>query len=501
MRGTLHLVAASDVRWLTGLLGPVFLRLTARRYRELGLDDDDLARVEHVIISALAAAGPLPRAALTARLAAAGLDAGGQVPILMIRRCALLGQLCHGPTLDGQPTFVLLDDWLPPAAGPAPDVGPAVADLASRYLATHAPASAADFTAWSGLPVAPVRAAWRVLADRGELVECEVAGNPSVVPADRAAELADAVGDVRLLPAYDDYMVGWRTRALSVAAPFERQVWPGGGQIRSTVVVDGMVHATWSGATVAAAWSCRRSISSPARCWRVSPPSRLTWPGSTASTGTNPRRRATSRNPRLTDRSSRPTDGAPHRGATPRCADDRGAHHDDTQPRDPDRPHNDRRGQGNYAAAAAWLITRRFEHGPISCPDDTMARVGHPVVRLVAGAGLSAMDDDSASMPADLAEVLTRTLSCEVATIGRDGTPVAWPMLGLYLPDRPHHRVDPVSGRRATQSSSRPLKTMPGYSSARHRLRDRFGTLLLASPLVMPSRTSKAARTREPCRC
>lgn len=246
MRGTLHLVAATDVRWLTELLGPLFLRLSARRYRELGLDADDLAMGEAVIVSALAADGPLSRAALTVRLAAAGLDARGQVPIHLIRRCALLGHVCHGPTLDGVPTFVLSDGWLPPADGAGSPAGPAVTELASRYLDAHGPASVADFTTWSGLPVGQTRTAWRELVERGDLVECEVTGDLAAVPAARADEAPTSAGDVRLLPAYDDYLVGWRTRALSVAAPFDRQVWPGGGQIRSTVVVDGMVRATWS---------------------------------------------------------------------------------------------------------------------------------------------------------------------------------------------------------------------------------------------------------------
>ena len=40
MRGTLHLVAADDVRWLVQLLGPVFARAGAARHTQLGLDDD-----------------------------------------------------------------------------------------------------------------------------------------------------------------------------------------------------------------------------------------------------------------------------------------------------------------------------------------------------------------------------------------------------------------------------------------------------------------------------
>lgn len=46
MRGTLYLVPAAEVRPLLALLGPVLLRRSARRYRELGLDDATLQRAE-----------------------------------------------------------------------------------------------------------------------------------------------------------------------------------------------------------------------------------------------------------------------------------------------------------------------------------------------------------------------------------------------------------------------------------------------------------------------
>src|SRR5690606_19987125 len=60
-----------------------------------------------------------------------------------------------------------------------------------------------------------------------------------------AAAAPDGPGDLRLLPAYDNYLVGWRDRTLSVPPGRERAVWPGGGQIRPTVVVDGHAAGTW----------------------------------------------------------------------------------------------------------------------------------------------------------------------------------------------------------------------------------------------------------------
>ncbi len=39
-------------------------------------------------------------------------------------------------------------------------------------------------------------------------------------------------------------------------------------------------------------------------------------------------------------------------------------------------------------------------------------------------------------LPAEVDRVLNQFLCCEVATVGRDGTPLTWPAVPLYLPER-----------------------------------------------------------------
>ncbi|CAM5382243.1 hypothetical protein SAVIM40S_07078 [Streptomyces avidinii] len=159
-------------------------------------------------------------------------DAGvqGQSAFHLIRRAALAGRICHGPQRGGDATFVLLDDWLP-ATGPVPFAGAAAErELARRYRTAYGPSDALDFVHWSGLKATTGKNAWAAVRDTG----------PEPVP-------SPAEPDVRLLPAYDNYLVGYRSRDLSVPAEHERRVWPGGGQIRATVLVDGLAVGTWSG--------------------------------------------------------------------------------------------------------------------------------------------------------------------------------------------------------------------------------------------------------------
>jgi hypothetical protein len=50
---------------------------------------------------------------------------------------------------------------------------------------------------------------------------------------------------VRLLPRFDDYLLGWRGRDLILDRRFARRVQAGGGWIHAAVVVDGRVAGTW----------------------------------------------------------------------------------------------------------------------------------------------------------------------------------------------------------------------------------------------------------------
>jgi Winged helix DNA-binding domain len=250
MRGTLHMVAAEDVGWLVGLLGPVFAAADRRRRLQLGLDDD-LCERALAALPAVLAAGPLSRADLVRGLAAEGvrIDPSGQAPAHLVGYAALRGLVCRGPDLDGdQASYVLLEDWVgagrggPPADRPR---GPedALAELARRYLDGHSPAGPEDLAAWSGLPVGRARRAFELVA--GELRELEVDSRRLWAPADTPAARSPT-GDpvVRLLGRFDDYLLGWRGRDLVLDERFARRV-AAGGWVHPVVVVDGRVAGTW----------------------------------------------------------------------------------------------------------------------------------------------------------------------------------------------------------------------------------------------------------------
>ena len=248
LRGTLHLLAAADLGWLVALLGPLFASKNQRRYRELGLDEETIARGIQVIRKTLSSRGPLARAEIGRELAKEGIPTEGQALIHLIGRAALEGYVCLGPDQGSQPSYVLVEDWID--VDPAPSGEAALAELARRYLEAYGPAGPADLAAWSGLGTGEARRAWELISQ--DRVEVQAAGRPAWMLAERLdAQPAgleaqrDRSPSVRLLPRYDTYLLGYAGRELAVPPQHARRINAGGGIIHAAVLVDGRALGTW----------------------------------------------------------------------------------------------------------------------------------------------------------------------------------------------------------------------------------------------------------------
>ena len=240
MRGTLHTVPATDVRWLLDLFRPPRSAGRTRRLA-LGLDDPLIDRALPVLAELLAA-GPLTRTELADRLRAGGIPLGpGQAPAHLLHVAAREGLLRRGPDAGDQATYALLD--APAGDRPdRPDRPTALARLAHRYLAGHGPAAAADLATWSGLPLRDARAG--LAGARDLLEEVRIGGQPAY----RLHGAPEVAGDgtVRLVPAYDEYVLGYRGRELALDPAYAARIQAGGGVVAPAVLAGGRIVGRWA---------------------------------------------------------------------------------------------------------------------------------------------------------------------------------------------------------------------------------------------------------------
>jgi hypothetical protein len=244
MRGTLHLVAAEDLGWLVQTLAPRVLRASIRRRSDLGLDEAVLERGRELSVEALDGPG-LRRGELLAYWDGHGLSTSGQRGYHLLGYLAQTGTLCLGPLQDGEQRVVLVEQWIPSPRRLEREE--ALGELALRYFRGHGPATVKDLIRWAHLVAADARAGTE--AARSELMSVVVDGIEYLMdpqtPQRLGAARTQAEG-VLLLPGFDELVLGYADRTMTVPAQFAERIVPGGnGVFRPTVISGGRAVGTW----------------------------------------------------------------------------------------------------------------------------------------------------------------------------------------------------------------------------------------------------------------
>jgi hypothetical protein len=242
MRGTIHLVAATDLRWMLNLCAPRKLAAAGSRLKQLELDVNILGRCQHLFQTALGGGQCLTRSALLELLETAGIDPKGQRGYHILWYLAQMGLICFGPKHGKEQTFVLLEEWIPSVPHISREV--ALAKLAQRYFTSHGPATVQDFAIWTGLTLGEARAGLEAV--QGQLVSEKVDGL-EYWWADTALEIPLEQGTgVHLLPGFDEYLLGYKDRRDVITVEHAKRIVPGGnGVFLPMIVVDGQVVGTW----------------------------------------------------------------------------------------------------------------------------------------------------------------------------------------------------------------------------------------------------------------
>jgi hypothetical protein len=218
VRGTVHLISASDRPWLHALLAERNARMFGARFERFGIVKEINAMRGDVV--ELCAQQPRDRVSLLRALVERGHPSLEQGPINTFV-----------PWLSTQGLIVTDIDGLLHAADPPPvvDRDEALTILGARYCAGYGPCDATDLAKWSSLPITWARRA------------LEAAG-----PQDRDAWPTDGPPPCLMLAAFDTLMLGHRTREPFVAAEHDHHVLKGGGILKPIVLTRGVATGSWA---------------------------------------------------------------------------------------------------------------------------------------------------------------------------------------------------------------------------------------------------------------
>jgi hypothetical protein len=240
MRGTLHFVAAADVRWMLDLLAPRVVAGLARRHQQLELDELTFSKSRKLFVRVLRGRRQLTRTAMYEVLERANISTAGQRGIHILGRLALDGVVCFGAREGKQQTFALLDEWVPSVETRPREE--ALAELARRYFSSHGPATLRDFVWWSGLRMGDARTALELAKTH---LGTETIGEQTYWFASIVRTVRNLPQRVHLLPPYDEYTVAYKDRSAVLNRLHARLASSGNGILYPSIVVDGQVVGTW----------------------------------------------------------------------------------------------------------------------------------------------------------------------------------------------------------------------------------------------------------------
>ena len=243
MRGTLHLTAAEDVRWLVELVGQRIIQQSQYRYRQLELDDVTFHRCHDLILNALAGGKQRTRRQLLAYLEENGVSTAGQRGIHILRRTSLEGLIVQGTVDNNNPNFMRIDEALPDASSTKPREE-ALAELAKRYFTSRGPATVDDFVWWSGLTKTDAR--FGLEAVLPQLSEETIGENQYWFSANSTYPETSSIQTSHTPPGFDEYLLGYKVRDDVLAPEHATKVCPGkNGVFYPTIVINGQIVGTW----------------------------------------------------------------------------------------------------------------------------------------------------------------------------------------------------------------------------------------------------------------
>lgn len=240
-RCTWQLVAAKDYRWMLSLCTDKN-RATIRGYLLYcgrRIEEWEYERANDLIRRSLEGKGSVPKEILLARLAQCGLEDDAHTMSIYLRRAEADGIICSGELDSRQNTYALVEERIPRLRELRRDE--AIAELARKYFLSHAPATLEDFVWWSNLNVGECRAAIESICS--ELISESYAGETYFIHRD--CRVRGYRRQTILLPSYDEYLIGYKSRHHAFEEEFRHRIHSSNGLFYPVILHDGQVVGNW----------------------------------------------------------------------------------------------------------------------------------------------------------------------------------------------------------------------------------------------------------------
>jgi|SRR6185312_9241971 len=240
LRPTWHFVSPKDIRWMLKLTAPKIKMFTKKHHQDLGIDAGILKRSKKIIEKTMKGEGPLTRKEIQQALTGSHIKTNENRLGFLLMDAELDGLICSAGRRGKQFVYGLLDEMLPDYRIPEGDE--AIALLAGRYFTGHGPATVPDFAWWSGLSLKEIN---RTLPGMKSVLLSENIGGQTYWFSKTMKEIADKPKGCYFLPAFDEYLIGYKDRSHSLDPAFATGVLSSNGIFNPVILEKGKTVGTW----------------------------------------------------------------------------------------------------------------------------------------------------------------------------------------------------------------------------------------------------------------
>ena len=242
-RTTWQLIAGEDLRWMLDVCRDK-ARAGLRGWMHtngVDISAKEEARISGIFAEVAAGRRSVLKEEFAQALRERDIDMDEQHLSYHLRLAELSGLLCSGDLHPTKRTLALVSEKVKHPLLLERDE--ALALLARKYFRSHGPATFEDFVWWSGLNVNDCRLAMAILGE--ELVPVRLQRRDFHVHKD-ARVRGFRSGGVLLIPAFDEYLIGYKSRYVVLPPEQAHRAHNQSGIFYHVVALDGRIVGNWS---------------------------------------------------------------------------------------------------------------------------------------------------------------------------------------------------------------------------------------------------------------
>ena len=243
LRGTWQLVAADDYWWMLDLCAPKTKQVINgwMSANKIKLQEDEIREIRKIIVDTTERLGSATKEDFADALSAEGIVLDNHRLSYHIRYAELDGTLCSGDLLPMKATYAIAHKKMKPAEKKKRDE--MLMLLAQKYFQSHQPATLEDFAWWSGLGVNDCKKAIELLSDSIHALRYK---GREFYLLDDCRTRGFRKGNHLLIPPYDEYLIGYKSRDLVLNPEHKHHAHNNSGIFQPVIACDGIICGNWT---------------------------------------------------------------------------------------------------------------------------------------------------------------------------------------------------------------------------------------------------------------